>query len=157
MAGDFENPIEGESLPADEANFEQLLDDHSHFAPPAEGEVLQGYVVKVTSNEVIVDFGFKSEGLVPIDQFEGKQIQRGETIDVMVDRTGVDPEGYVLLSHTKAVRMRAWDQLEKAMEENLLVNGRVTSRTKGGRSSRSRGGRSRSRTCTPASRSSRDG
>ena len=64
---------------------EQLIDDYSHFAPPAEGEVLQGHVLKVTPSEVIVDFGYKSEGLVPIAQFlqpDGSvSVRPGDPID----------------------------------------------------------------------------
>ncbi|MEK7755146.1 MAG: 30S ribosomal protein S1 [Acidobacteriota bacterium] len=121
---------------AEEVDYEQLLDDYSHFAPPAEGEVIQGHVLKVTDKEVIVDFGSKSEGLVPIDQVRGPDgriaVQRGDTIDVMVDRGGGEIDGYVLLSHEKAARIRCWDTLEKAFRENLLVAGRVLGRIKGG-------------------------
>ena len=56
----------------------------------------------------------------------------GDAIDVMVDRHGPQPEGYVLLSHSKASRLRIWDTLERAMREQLLVSGRVVERTKGG-------------------------
>src|SRR5512137_1918463 len=94
-------------------NYEQLIDDYSHFAPPAEGEVLQGHVLKVTPTEVIVDFGYKSEGLVPIAQFSQPDgtvpVHPGDTIDVVIDRKGEEPEGYILLSHEKASRIRAWD------------------------------------------------
>jgi len=121
---------------AEEVDYEQLLDDYSHFAPPAEGEVIQGHVLKVTDKEVIVDFGSKSEGLVPIDQVRGPDgriaVQRGDAIDVMVDRGGGEIDGYVLLSHEKATRIRCWDTLEKAFRENLLVAGRVLGRIKGG-------------------------
>jgi small subunit ribosomal protein S1 len=119
-----------------EEDYEQLIDDYSHFAPPAEGELLQGHVLKVTDKEVIVDFGYKLEGLVPIDQFiqpDGRiTVQRGDVIDVMIDRGAPDAEGYVLLSHEKASRLRAWDNLERAFREGLLVSGRVLHRTKGG-------------------------
>ena len=122
--------------PTGEEDYEQLIDDYSHFAPPAEGELLQGHVLKVTEKEVIVDFGYKLEGLVPIEQFiqpDGRIIvQRGDQIDVMIDRGAPDAEGYVLLSHEKATRLRAWDNLERAYRENLLISGRVLSRTKGG-------------------------
>ena len=123
-------------VPSPEGDYAQMLDDYSHFAPPAEGEVLKGYVLKVTDKEVIVDFGYKSEGLVPIAQFvqpDGAvHVRPGDTIDVMVDRTGERPEGYVLLSHEKASRLRAWDDLDKAQHENLTITGRVLGRTKGG-------------------------
>ena len=121
---------------AEEVDYEQLLDDYSHFAPPAEGEVIQGHVLKITDKEVIVDFGSKSEGLVPIDQVRAPDgritVQRGDAIDVMVDRGGGEIDGYVLLSHEKATRIRCWDTLEKAFRENLLVAGHVLGRIKGG-------------------------
>lgn len=121
---------------AEEPDYEQLLDDYSHFAPPHEGELLQGHVLKVTDKDVIVDFGYKSEGLVPIEQFtqpDGSvHVQRGDVIDVMIDRSAPQPEGYTLLSHEKASRLRAWDNLERAHAENLVLSGRVTGRIKGG-------------------------
>src|ERR1700728_5228152 len=86
----------------EEAEYEQLIDDCTHFAPPHEGELLQGRVVKLHEKDVIVDFGYKSEGLVPIEQFaqpDGSiQVRAGDLIDVMVDRQGIQPEGYILLS-----------------------------------------------------------
>jgi small subunit ribosomal protein S1 len=121
---------------AEETDYEQLIDDYSHFAPPHEGELLQGRVVKRHEEDVIVDFGYKSEGLVPIEQFtqpDGTvQVQVGDLIDVMVDRQGEQPEGYILLSHQKASRLRSWDNLEKAHRDGLVVSGRVTGRIKGG-------------------------
>ena len=50
-------------------SYENLLDDYSHFAPPAADEVLPGTVLSVTAKDVIVDFGYKSEGIVPIEEF----------------------------------------------------------------------------------------
>jgi small subunit ribosomal protein S1 len=121
---------------AEETDYEQLIDDYTHFAPPHEGELLQGRVVKLHEKDVIVDFGYKSEGLVPIEQFvqaDGTvQVQVGDQIDVMVDRQGIQPEGYILLSHEKASRLRSWDNLEKAQRDGLVVSGRVTGRIKGG-------------------------
>jgi len=132
-------PDEGRSMPlppVEISDYEQLIDDYSHFAPPAEGEVLQGHVLKVTPTEVIVDFGYKSEGLVPIEQFRQPDgsilVNRGDAIDVVIDRKGEEVEGYILLSHEKASRIRAWDTLEKAHRERLLVSGRVLGRIKGG-------------------------
>jgi len=123
-------------MSADDADYEQLIDDYSHFAPPHEGELLQGRVVKLHEKDVIVDFGYKSEGLVPIEQFAQPDgsiaVQSGDLIDVMVDRQGVQPEGYILLSHEKASRLRSWDNLEKAHRDGLVVSGRVTGRIKGG-------------------------
>src|SRR5271165_2782480 len=121
---------------AEEPDYEQFLDDYSHFAPPHEGELLQGHVLKVTDKDVIVDFGYKSEGLVPIEQFQqpdgSVHVHAGDVIDVVIDRSAPQPEGYTLLSHEKASRLRAWDNLERAHAENLVLSGRVTGRIKGG-------------------------
>jgi small subunit ribosomal protein S1 len=131
--------VDNNQKPADEEapnNYENLLDDYSHFAPPAADEVLQGKVVGVTAKDVIVDFGYKSEGLVPIEQFQGPggevTVQPGDAVDVMIDRAGEQPEGYVLLSHTRAARLRIWDNLERAYQEQLVISGRVLGRVKGG-------------------------
>ena len=119
-----------------EEDYEHLIEDYSHLSPPTEGELLQGHVVKVTPQEVIVDFGYKLEGLVPIEQVRqpdgSVSVKAGDNIDVMIDRHGQQPEGYVLLSHSKASRLRIWDTLDQAMREQLLVSGRVLERTKGG-------------------------
>src|SRR3954471_343696 len=93
-------------------DYEHLIEDYSHLAPPSEGELLQGHVVKVNPNEVIVDFGYKLEGLVPIEQLKQPDgsvtVKAGDPIDVMVDRSGPQPEGYILLSHSRASRLRIW-------------------------------------------------
>ena len=121
---------------SEQEDYAHLIEDYSHLAPPSEGELLQGHVVKITSQEVIVDFGYKLEGLVPIDQVKQPDgtvsFKAGDPIDVMVDHDGPRQEGYILLSHSRASRLRIWDTLEKAMTEQLLVSGRVTERTKGG-------------------------
>ena len=121
---------------SEETDYEQLIDDYTHFAPPHDGELLQGRVVKLHDKDVIVDFGYKSEGFVPIEQFalpDGSvHVQVGDQIDVMVDRQGIQPEGYILLSHQKASRLRSWENLEKAHRDGLVVSGRVTGRIKGG-------------------------
>lgn len=117
-------------------DYEHLLEDYGHFAPPAQGEIFEGRVLKVTDKEVIVDFGYKCEGLVPLEQFvqpDGQiTVQPGDTVDVMVDRGGIEQDGYILLSHEKAVRIRAWENLERAYREQLLVSALVLGRTKGG-------------------------
>jgi small subunit ribosomal protein S1 len=116
-------------------NYEELLDDYSHFAPPAANEVLQGTVLSVVGKDVIIDFGYKSEGIVPVEQFQAPSgeltVKPGDVVDVMVEH-GEQPEGYVLLSHTRAARLRIWDNLERAYQEQLILSGRVLGRVKGG-------------------------
>src|ERR1022692_226152 len=133
MAVDQDN---GQVDPSVPENYEHLLEDYSQFAPPAADEVVQGTVLGITAKDVIVDFGYKSEGLVPIEQFQGPggevTVQPGDAVDVMIDQGGEQPEGYVLLSHTRASRLRVWDNLEKAYQEQLILSGRVLGRVKGG-------------------------
>src|SRR5438034_1805087 len=135
MASNLNQEKSSPEVLAAEEDYEHLLEDYSHFAPPAEGEILQGTVLKVNAKEVIVDFGYKSEGLVPIEQFQGPggevQVRPGDVIDVMIDH-GERPEGYVLLSHEKAFRIRVWDNLERAFQQQLTISARVLGRVRGG-------------------------
>jgi len=132
MAVDQNNGQVDPSIPE---NYEHLLEDYSQFAPPAADEVVQGTVLGITAKDVIVDFGYKSEGIVPIEQFQSPTgevtVKRGDVVDVMIDRSE-QVEGYVLLSHTKAARLRIWDDLEKASNDQLILSGRVLGRVKGG-------------------------
>jgi small subunit ribosomal protein S1 len=116
-------------------SYEHLLEDYSQFAPPAADEVVQGTVLGITAKDVIIDFGYKSEGIVPIDQFQSPTgevtVKRGDVVDVMIDRSE-HVEGYQLLSHTKAARLRVWDDLERASNDQLILSGRVLGRVKGG-------------------------
>ena len=132
MAEDQENGRLDQTGPE---SYENLLDDYSHFAPPAADEVLQGTVLTITAKDVIIDFGYKSEGIVPIEQFQTPAgevtVRPGDVVDVMIE-AGEPPEGYVLLSHTRASRLRVWDNLEKAYQEQLVISGHVLGRVKGG-------------------------
>ncbi len=132
MADDQNNPQVDQPAPD---NYEELLDDYTHFAPPAANEVLQGTVLSVTGKDVIVDVGLKSEGIAPIEQFQNASgevtVKPGDVVDVMVER-GEHQEGYVVLSHTRAAKLRVWDNLERAYQEQLVLSGRVTGRVKGG-------------------------
>jgi small subunit ribosomal protein S1 len=126
---------EGQVDPTSPENYEHLLEDYSHFAPPAADEVLQGTVLGIQAKDVIIDFGYKSEGIVPIEQFQSPTgevtVKVGDAVDVMIDHSE-HVEGYVLLSHTRAARLRVWDNLDKAYENQLVLSGRVLGRVKGG-------------------------
>jgi small subunit ribosomal protein S1 len=97
--------------------------------------VIQGTVVKLTPTHVVVDIGAKSEGMVPIAEVmdhEGKpKFQPGDPIDVMREK-GETEEGYINLSHQKAQRLRAWDEIERAHNEKKPIRGIVVDRIKGG-------------------------
>lgn len=100
-----------------------------------EGEIVRGRVIGTTSNAVIIDVGYKSEGLVPKDEFtdhEGNlSVKVGDEVDVLLEKTE-DQEGHVLLSRQKAERMQRWNEIEKAFNENSIIKGRVIDRIKGG-------------------------
>jgi len=100
-----------------------------------EGEIVPGRIIGITPNSVIVDVGYKSEGLISRDEFTDRdgnvQVNVGDEIDVLLEKTE-DQEGHVLLSYTKAQRMRRWTEVEKAYKEGRIIKGRVTDRIKGG-------------------------
>jgi small subunit ribosomal protein S1 len=104
-------------------------------AAAADERVLHGTVLKVTSTHVFVDIGMKSEGLVPIAEVKDHDgnvtVNPGDEIDVIVEK-GETEEGYPKLSHQKAKRLRAWDEIEKAYNDKVPVKARVIDRIKGG-------------------------
>jgi len=123
---------------AEGEDFAHLLEEEllSHYTPPSEGEVLDGHVLTVNEREVVIDFGYKSEGLIPITEFLGPDgkptVKPGDTIQVMVDRHAPPVEGYVMLSHKRAENREAWEALEKAFKETAVIQAKVTGVTKGG-------------------------
>ncbi len=100
-----------------------------------EDHVIHGTVIKLTTTHVVVDIGAKSEGMLPIAEVmdhEGKpKFQAGDPIDVLREK-GQTEEGYINLSHQKAARLRAWDDIEKAFNEKTPIKGVVVDRIKGG-------------------------
>ena len=101
----------------------------------AEGEIVKGRVLKVTPSDVVVDIGYKSEGLLPVGEvtsYDGQvKVKRGDEIEVFIERLE-DSSGYVALSREKAARMRVWDDIEAAYKADQPINGRVIDRVKGG-------------------------
>lgn len=99
-----------------------------------EGEVVRGTVVGITERGVVIDFGYKSEGIVNQAEFTENgvlTVKPGDEVDVLV-KSMETHEGYPVLSRADAVRMKAWDELEKAYNEGTPVKGRITERIKGG-------------------------
>ena len=100
-----------------------------------EDRVLKGTVLKLTPTHVVIDIGAKSEGMLPLAEVfdhEGKpKVQPGDEIDVMREK-GETEEGYINLSHQKAQRLRAWDEVEGAYNEKRPIQGVVIDRIKGG-------------------------
>ena len=120
----------------DPEEYEHLLEDFSHLAPPSRHEVLEGRVIKVSGQNVFIDFGHKSDGIAPLSQFAGPDgtttVAAGDVVEVMVEEGRTSELGYVMLSHERAARLKIWDHLEQAMEQQLTLTGRVSGRVKGG-------------------------
>ncbi len=99
------------------------------------GEVVRATVLKVTENEVLVDIGLKSEGAIPRSEFladDGRlTVEPGDLVDVWIDRYDENEET-VAVSHRKATRLKAWDEIERAFREQTNLRGRVVERIKGG-------------------------
>ncbi len=119
-----------------ELSYEQLvaLYDES-MRHLEEGELVKGQVVDITANEVVVDVGYKSEGLIPRQEFTDHsgelKIEIGDEVEVLLEKTE-DAEGHVLLSKHKAERMRVWQEIETAYKDGKIISGRVVDRIKGG-------------------------
>ena len=119
----------------EEESYEKLLDLYGGIRKFAEGEVLKGTVLKITSTDVIVDIGYKSEGVIPLNQFRTesgeKDVAIGDVIDVFIENTE-DYEGHIVLSKEKAEKVRIWEDVEQAYNEETIIDGRVIERIKGG-------------------------
>nr|MDQ3819675.1 S1 RNA-binding domain-containing protein [Acidobacteriota bacterium] len=99
-----------------------------------EGDVVKGRVVGITERGVVIDFGYKSEGIVNQAEFTEKgqlTVKPGDEVEVLV-KSMETSEGFPVLSRADAVRMKAWDELERAYSTGATVRGRVTDRIKGG-------------------------
>jgi len=117
-------------------DFKSLLDSYEGRTQSfSEGEVIKGRVIAISAGGVIVDVGFKSEGVIPTEQFLDEQgrctVKEGDQIDVFLEQTE-DANGHVVLSREKAERMKIWDVIERAYREGTVVKGRVIERIKGG-------------------------
>src|SRR5213082_2973008 len=125
---------EEEARPSGE-DFGQLLDQfEQEQSTLQEGEVVRGTVIGITERGVVIDFGYKSEGIVNQNEFmeDGQlTVKRGDEVDVLVKNMET-AEGFPLLSRADAVRLRAWDDLEKAFNDGTPIKGRVAERIKGG-------------------------
>ena len=116
-------------------DFGQLLDQfEQEQSALQEGEVVRGTVVGITERGVLIDFGHKSEGIVnPAEFMENGEVavKRGDEVDVLVKAMETS-EGFPVLSRADAVRLRAWDDVEKAFNEGTPIKGKVMERIKGG-------------------------
>ncbi len=97
-----------------------------------EKEIVKGSVVGFTEKEVVLNIGFKSDGLIARTEFRDlPDLKIGDVVEVLLE-TKEDPMGQLILSRKKAVSERAWENILAANEQDIVVNGYVKSRTKGG-------------------------
>ncbi len=98
-----------------------------------EKKVLKGVIVGITDREVIVNIGFKSDGLISISEFrdQGEELVVGLEVEVFIEDQE-DKNGQLILSRKKAKIVKAWDNIQEALEKDLVIDGFVKRRTKGG-------------------------
>ena len=131
------NPINPESASSSESNesFKDILSqfERSKTRKPVEaGKGREGTVVAVTADSVLVDIGFKTEGILPLSTFQnaGEAVKPGDKLVVSIK--GRDPEGYYELTRGKIERPKDWAALEKAFADKAIIVGTVTGAVKGG-------------------------
>ena len=115
--------------------FEKLFEAATKEQDFKVGDVVTGLVVEVQSDYVLVDINYKSEGLIPINEFrvvDGvRQIKPGDKIEVLIDRIE-NENGMIALSKDKADMLRAWSDISKAAENEEIIEGLVIAKVKGG-------------------------
>jgi small subunit ribosomal protein S1 len=113
--------------------YQQFLDMYNQTLQDIkEGEIIKGRVLDITREYVIVDVGFKSEGIIALDEFaEPVNIKVGDSIEVYLESVE-DQNGQLVLSKQKADFMRVWDRIREAHDAGELVEGRLMRRIKGG-------------------------
>jgi len=99
-----------------------------------EGTITEGRVVAVTKDKVVVDIGYKSEGMIPNDQFSTEELQNikvGDRLQVYIEECE-DADGNLVLSKEKADKMKIWEELEKLFNDGKSIDGKIVARIKGG-------------------------
>jgi len=99
-----------------------------------EGTITEGRVIDIQRDRVVVDIGYKSEGMIPVDQFSQEELETlavNDPVQVYIEQCE-DSDGNLMLSKEKADKMKVWEDLEVAHNEETQVQGKVISRIKGG-------------------------
>src|SRR5262245_56931776 len=138
MPTETEQPIAGDGVWTTGPDGELIPDYESTFPTINEGEVVHGTVVRVDKDEVLVDIGYKSEGVIPVAELSirrsinpADEVGIGDEIDALV-LTKEDAEGRLILSKKRARFEMAWKAIEQAAESGQPVNGKVIEVVKGG-------------------------
>ena len=124
---EFENgSISSASKEAQEESYAATLNKVS------EGQVAEGTVISIDKKEVIVNIGYKSDGIIPATEFRyNPDLKIGDKVEVYVD-TQEDKKGQLVLSHKKARMSKSWDRVNEALNNEEIVQGYIKCRTKGG-------------------------
>ncbi len=124
----FENGTAAEGMSKEQ--LEQAYD--TTLNKVADNEVVNGTVTAINKREVIVNIGYKSDGIIPISEFRyNPDLKVGDEVEVYIENTE-DRKGQLLLSHKKARESRSWDRVNEALESQEIVKGYIKCRTKGG-------------------------
>ncbi|MGQ1909753.1 30S ribosomal protein S1 [Marinifilum sp. RC60d5] len=98
----------------------------------AEKEVIDGTVISLNKREVVINIGYKSDGIVSLNEFRyNPELTVGDTVEVYVE-SQEDKKGQLVLSHKKARALRSWDRVNSALENDEIIKGYIKCRTKGG-------------------------
>lgn len=111
------------------SELEALID--SKLPSFRKGDIVNGTILEIRPQVVLVDIGYKSEGVIPISEFEDEEIEKGDQIEVLIESLEND-EGLVVLSKEKAAHKQNWDKIVAVYKEGGLVKGKVKSVVKGG-------------------------
>jgi len=124
---EFEN---GSTASASKEELEKAYDETLNKVD--DHQVVEGKVISVDKKEVIVNIGYKSDGVVPASEFRyNPDLKVGDTVEVYVE-SKEDKKGQLLLSHKKARMSKSWDRVNAALENDEIVQGYIKCRTKGG-------------------------
>ncbi|MFP4042378.1 MAG: 30S ribosomal protein S1 [Bacteroidota bacterium] len=116
--------------PEERAKFEQLYD--KTLSTIKEKEIVEGTVVSVTKKEVVINIGYKSEGVVSRNEFRhNPDLKPGDKVEVYIENQE-DKDGQLVLSHKKARTLRAWERVNQAHDNDEIIQGYIKCRTKGG-------------------------
>ena len=112
------------------AKYESIYDET--LSTIAENEVVEGTVISMNKREVVINIGYKSEGVISLNEFRyNPDLKIGEKVEVYVE-SQEDKKGQLLLSHKKARALRSWDRVNDALDKDEIIKGYIKCRTKGG-------------------------
>lgn len=95
-------------------------------------DVIEGTIIAISKREVVVNIGYKSDGIIPVSEFRyNPEIKVGDQVEVFIENQE-DKKGQLILSHRKARAARSWDRINAAIENNEIIKGYIKCRTKGG-------------------------